>query len=88
MEHCGTMASPSPVSYPDPFLPSPMTADARCVVTATTALNEIWLYLSGSHRSRLRQLEALRDLDERLRRDVGLPPRVPQQADPWPSHGW
>ena len=82
------MASPFPVSYSDPFRPSPATPGARRVAAATRALSEAWLYLSGSHRSRLRQLESQQDLDERLRRDVGLPPRVPQQADPWPGRGW
>lgn len=39
-------------------------------------LVEAWLYLSCSRHSGLRQAEALHDLDERLRRNIGLPRRV------------
>jgi hypothetical protein len=54
----------------------------------TAALKEIWLFVSGSRQSRHWQLVSLADLDDRLRRDVGLAPRVPPQADAWPGQGW
>jgi hypothetical protein len=57
-------------------------------VTAIRALVEMWLYLSGSPRSRLRQAEALHDLDDWLRRDIGLPRRREAQVDPWLGQGW
>jgi hypothetical protein len=39
-------------------------------------LVEAWRYLSCSRHSRLRQAEALRELDEHLRCDIGLPRRT------------
>jgi hypothetical protein len=82
------MSSSSPLSHPVPVLLSPATASARFVGNTTAGLKEVWLYLSGSRQSRLWQLASLRDLDERLRRDVGLAPRVPPRADAWPGQGW
>lgn len=44
---------------------------------ALAMLIEAWRSLSCSRHSRLLQLQALSDLDDHLRRDVGLPPRLP-----------
>lgn len=62
-------------------------AAVAAVAAAVAALAEAWLYVSGSRRSRLRQVAALRDLDDRLRSDIGLPRRpAPAPADPWLDH--
>ena len=51
---------------------------ARAVPPGVLAmLIEAWRSLCWSLHSRLRQRRALSDLDDHLRRDVGLPPRLP-----------
>jgi len=58
----------------------PASASARSVTTLLVrhlrqvgaALSESWLYFSGSNHSRWWQLETLRELDDRLLRDIGV----------------
>ena len=45
---------------------------APAPVSVRAFLLEIFRYLAGSPHSRTRQLKALRDLDSRLRDDVGI----------------
>ncbi len=82
------MATRSPISHLGSSLASQATASAQLVGITTAGLQEIWRYASGSRQSQLWQLEALRALDERLRRDVGLAPHVPLRVDAWPGPGW
>lgn len=82
------MAPPLPTPGSCPARPLPAMPDILRAATAMAVLTEVWLYLSGSHRSWLRQAEALQELDDRLRRDLGLPHRAPPPLDPWPGHGW
>lgn len=79
-----------PLLAPDSCASRPLSAklDVLRAITVTAALTEVLPYLSGSHRSWHWQSEALRDLDDWLRRDIGLPRREPPPLDPWPGRGW
>lgn len=43
--------------------------------TVFSGMQELWRYLIGSPRSRIRQMRALSELDDHLLRDIGITPR-------------
>lgn len=74
-QHRRAMSLPVPFSRHASLEPPRTRAVPRG--PARRLLAEVCLYLSCSRHSRLRQREALAVLDDHLRRDVGLPARLP-----------
>lgn len=66
-----SLTDPAPGRCPPaPVAPAPSWHQMRMALRAVFA--EVALYVCGSQRSRLHGRAALRELDARLRRDVGL----------------
>ena len=55
----------------------------RVLAVAGSALREIFLYLAGSERSRIRQRERLGELDDRMLDDIGLARRERRRGERW-----
>jgi uncharacterized protein YjiS (DUF1127 family) len=55
----------------------------RVLAIAGSALHEIFLYLAGSERSRIRQRERLGELDDRMLGDIGLARRERRRGERW-----
>jgi len=68
--------------HPAATRPARRRRTAARLPTGGGALRELWLYLAGSERSRIRQRERLGELDDRLLRDIGLDPRGPKWNHP------